>query len=83
MRGTDNLTGGEPPPTIAFAADARSNIAVTADVSDLATLQGMLASPPPEVLAAMQAHGAVQPISIYVEADPETERAGLWRLGTR
>ena len=63
------------------AADASSNIAVTADVSDLATLQGMLASPPPEVLAAMQAHGVVQPISIYVEADPEIDRPGLWRLG--
>ena len=63
------------------AADASSNVAVTADVSDLATLQGMLASPPPEVLAAMQAHGVVQPISIYVEADPDLDRPGLWRLG--
>ena len=45
-----------------------NNIAITADVSDLATLQGMLASPPPEVLAAMEAHGVVQPITAYVEA---------------
>ena len=50
------------------AADGSKNIAVTADVSDLAALQGMLASPPPEALAAMEAHGVVQPISAYVEA---------------
>jgi hypothetical protein len=49
------------------AADGSNNIAVTADVSDVAALQGMLASPPPEVLAAMQDHGVVQPISAYVE----------------
>jgi len=50
------------------AHDGSSNIAVTADVSDLATLQGMLASPSPDVLAAMEAHGVIQPISAYVEA---------------
>ena len=50
------------------AADGSNAIAVTADVADLATLQGMLASPPPEVVAAMEAHGVVQPITAYVEA---------------
>ena len=49
------------------AVDGSNNIAITADVSDLATLQGMLASPPPEVLASMQKHGVVQPITAYVE----------------
>ena len=49
------------------AADGSNNIAITADVSDPAALQGMLASPPPEVLAAMQEHGVVQPITAYVE----------------
>ena len=49
------------------AADGSNNIAVTADVSDVAALQGMLTSPPPEVLAAMQDHGVVQPITAYVE----------------
>jgi hypothetical protein len=51
-----------------IANDGSSNVAITADVSDLTTLQGMLASPPPEVLAAMESHGVVQPISAYVEA---------------
>ena len=50
------------------ANDGSNNIAITADVSDLGALQGMLSSPPPEVLAAMEAHGVVQPISAYVEA---------------
>ena len=50
------------------AHDGSNNVAVTADVADVPTLQGMLASPPPEVLAAMQAHGVVQPITAYVEA---------------
>jgi hypothetical protein len=50
------------------AQDGSNNVAITADVSDPATLQGMLASPPPDVLAAMEAHGVVQPISAYVEA---------------
>ena len=50
------------------AADGSNNIAITADVADLAAMQGMLASPPPDVLAAMEAHGVIQPISAYVEA---------------
>ena len=50
------------------AADGSNNIAITADVADVDALKGMLASPPPEVLAAMQEHGVVQPITAYIEA---------------
>ena len=50
------------------AADGSNNIAVTADVADLAAVQAMLASPPPEVAATMETHGVVPPISAYVEA---------------
>ena len=50
------------------AGDGSTNVAITADVSDLEALRGMLASPPPEVVAAMEAHGVVQPITAYVEA---------------
>lgn len=50
------------------AHDGSNAVAITADVSDPAAMQAMLASPPPEVLAAMQAHGVVQPIAAYVEA---------------
>jgi hypothetical protein len=50
------------------ARDGSNNIAITADVQDLAAMQAMLASPSPEVAAAMEAHGVVQPITAYVEA---------------
>jgi hypothetical protein len=51
------------------AHDGSNNIAITADVQDVEALQAMLASPTPEVAAAMEAHGVVQPISAYVAAD--------------
>ena len=51
-----------------IAEDGANNVAVTADVSDVAAFQGVLSSPPPDVLALMQAHGVVQPISLHVEA---------------
>jgi hypothetical protein len=50
------------------ARDGTNNIAVTADVSDLESLQSMLASPPADLVAVMEAHGVVQPITAYVEA---------------
>jgi hypothetical protein len=49
------------------AADGSKNIAITADASDVGTLQGVLASPSPEVLAAMQDHGVVPPITAYIQ----------------
>jgi hypothetical protein len=49
------------------AADGSSNVAVTADVSDVAAIQSMMASPSPEVLAAMQDHGVVPPITTYIQ----------------
>lgn len=50
------------------AQDGSNNIAVSADVSDLAAMGAMLASPSPEVAAAMQEHGVVPPFTVYVEA---------------
>ncbi len=50
------------------AADGSNNIAVTADVADVDAVKAMLASPPPEVLTKMEAHGVVPPISAYIEA---------------
>ena len=51
------------------AHDGSSKVAITADVQDVGALQAMLASPTPEVAAAMEAHGVVQPISAYVAAE--------------
>ena len=50
------------------AADGSNDIAITADVADVDALTGMLASPPPDVLAKMQEHGVVQPIRVYIQA---------------
>ena len=49
------------------AADGSNNIAVTADVADVVAIQSMLESPSPEVLAAMQDHGVVPPITAYIQ----------------
>ena len=48
--------------------DGSSNIAITADVDDPASLEAMVKSPTAEVVAVMESHGVVQPISVYVEA---------------
>jgi len=50
------------------AQDGSNNVAISADVSDLAALESMLSSPSPETVALMQSHGVVQPIVVYVEA---------------
>ena len=50
------------------AQDGSNTIAISADVSDLDAMAAMLSAPPPEVLAAMEAHGVVQPLTVYVEA---------------
>ncbi len=50
------------------AHDGSNNIAVTADVGDVAAMQAMLTSPPPEVVARMEEHGVVPPITAYIEA---------------
>ena len=50
------------------ARDGSNNIAVTADVSDPAAIEAMLASPSPELVAAMEEHGVVPPITAYIEA---------------
>jgi len=50
------------------AQDGSNNIAITADVADPAALEALLASPPAEMVATMEEHGVVQPITVYVES---------------
>jgi hypothetical protein len=50
------------------AADGSNTIAVTADIHDMDAVQALLASPPPEVAAQMEAHGVVPPFTAYIEA---------------
>jgi len=49
------------------AMDGSNNIAITADVHDLAGAQAMMASPSPEDAATMERHGVVQPVTAYIE----------------
>jgi len=50
------------------AQDGRNNIAITADVADVDAMKSMLAAPPAEVVDRMEAHGVVQPITLYIES---------------
>jgi hypothetical protein len=50
------------------AHDGSKNIAITADVADVDAMESMLTAPPAEVVARMEAHGVVQPITLYIES---------------
>jgi hypothetical protein len=49
------------------ALDGSNNIAVTADVHDWAGMQAAMSSPPPELAAAMERHGVIPPLAVYIE----------------
>ena len=49
------------------ALDGSNKISITADVDDLAALDAMLTSPPPELAALMEKHGVIPPFTTYVE----------------
>jgi hypothetical protein len=49
------------------AHDGSSMIAITCDVDDVETVMATVASPPAEMAAAMQRHGVVPPLTVYVE----------------
>ncbi|MDZ4341370.1 MAG: hypothetical protein U1E51_02900 [Candidatus Binatia bacterium] len=48
-----------------LSADGSSNVAVSVDVHDLAAMQAALDSP--EIEAAKQAHGVLEPLTIHIE----------------
>ncbi len=49
------------------AQDGSNTVAVMADVDDPAAVMAALASPPAEVGAAMQRHGVLPPLTIFIE----------------
>ena len=49
------------------AQDGSNAIAVTADVSDLAAVLAAMGSPSAETAAAMERHGVLPPLTIYIE----------------
>ena len=48
-----------------LSADGGTNVAVSVDVHDLAAMEAALASP--EIEAAKQAHGVLEPLTMHVE----------------
>jgi hypothetical protein len=50
------------------AQDGSNNIAISADVADVDAMKSMLAAPPAEVVARMEEHGVVQPLTVYIES---------------
>ena len=49
------------------AHDGSNQIAVSANVTDVDGIMAALASPPPELAAAMEKHGVLPPLVVYVE----------------
>jgi hypothetical protein len=49
------------------AQDGSNNIAITADTDDLEAVLAATSSPSPELAAAMQSHGVIPPLMIYIE----------------
>jgi len=49
------------------AHDGSSRVAITCEVDNVETVMATVASPPAEMAAAMQRHGVVPPLTVYVE----------------
>ena len=49
------------------AHDGSKTVAITADVDDVAAMMTSISSPPPELGSAMERHGVVPPLTVYVE----------------
>jgi hypothetical protein len=49
------------------AQDGSKLVAVSADVIDIDGVMAALESPPPEIAAAMEKHGVLPPLVVYVE----------------
>ena len=49
------------------AQDGSNAVAIAAQVDDVAAVLAGLASPPPELHAAMERHGVLPPVTVYVE----------------
>lgn len=49
------------------AMDGSKNVAITADVHDMAGAQAMMTSPSPEAAATAERHGVIQPVVAHIE----------------
>jgi hypothetical protein len=46
--------------------DGGNVVAITCDMADVDAALAVLASPPPEMAAAMEAHGVIPPLTVFV-----------------
>jgi hypothetical protein len=49
------------------AHDGRNRVAVSAEIDDVEAMLAAIAAPPPELLGAMEEHGVIPPLTVYVE----------------
>jgi hypothetical protein len=49
------------------ALDGSNNVAITADIDDIAGVQAMMASPSPEAATQAETHGVLSPMTVYIE----------------
>jgi hypothetical protein len=49
------------------AADGSNNVAITADIHDMAGAQAAMDAPSPEGAAAAERHGVIPPATVYIE----------------
>jgi hypothetical protein len=49
------------------ARDGSNAVALSVELDDVDAMLAAIASPPPELLAAMERHGVVPPLTVYVE----------------
>ena len=49
------------------AHDGSNKVAVSVETDDVEAVLAAIASPPPELLAAMERHGVIVPLTAYVE----------------
>jgi hypothetical protein len=49
------------------AQDGSNSVAIAVNVEDITAVLAGLASPPPELHAAMERHGVVPPLTVYIE----------------
>ena len=49
------------------ALDGSNIVAISADTDDVAAMMDAISSPPPELGAAMERHGVIPPLTVYVE----------------
>jgi hypothetical protein len=47
--------------------DGSNNVAITADVHDMAGAQAIMSSPSPEQAAVTERHGVIQPVMAHIE----------------